>query len=250
MSSFLDKLTAKWKEGKFVCVGLDKGDFQFDKKVIDQTADLVCCYKPNIAFYEAEGLDGLKALEDSVSYIHQNYPDIPVLIDAKIADVDNTNVAYAKAMFEWLNADAVTVNPYPGKEAFKSFLDKKDKGIFVWIKASSKGASKLQDLYPKVAEDIAKNWNMNGNVGVIVGATYPKDLKKVREIVGDMPILIPGIGAQGGDVKATVLAGLNSKGQGIIISSSRGIIFADDPRQATLKLHREIVDSLHLSSRT
>ncbi len=153
-------------------------------------------------------------------------------------------MAYAKAIFEWLNADAVTINPYPGKEAFKSFLDKKDRGIFVWIKASGKGASQLQDLYQKVAEDIAKNWNKNGNCGVVVGATYPDEVKIVREIVGDMPILIPGIGAQGGDVKATVLAGKDSQGMGMIISSSRGIIFSDNPREATLKLHREIQEAL------
>lgn len=242
--SFLDKLAIKWNEGKFVCVGLDQGDFEFNKNVIDLTADLICCYKPNMAFYLSEGVAGLKALEETNLYIHSNHPDVPVLIDAKVADVDNTNIAYAKAIFDWLKADAVTVNPYPGKEAFKSFLDKKDKGIFVWIKASSKGASQLQDLYQKVAEDVAKNWNMNGNCGVIVGATYPEELKMVRGIVGDMPILIPGVGAQGGDVKPTVLAGLDSKGQGIIISSSRAIIFAQNPRQATLKLHQEIVNSL------
>lgn len=244
MNTFLDKLTVKWREGKFVCVGLDKGDFEFDKTIIDATHDLVCCYKPNIAFYLSEGVEGLKALEETTQYIHTHHPDIPVLIDAKVADVDNTNIAYAKAMFEWLNADAVTVNPYPGKEAFKSFLDKKDKGIFVWIKAS-KGTSQLQDLYLKVAEDIAKNWNANGNCGVIVGATYPEELKAVREIIGNMPILIPGIGAQGGDVESTVRAGRDSKGQGMIVSSSRGIIFSDNPREATLTLQRKIQEALN-----
>ena len=244
MASFFNKLKAKWKDNKFVCIGLDKGDFEFDKTVIDQTHDLVCCYKPNSAFYWSEGVAGLKALEETVKYIHTNYPNVPVLIDAKVADVDNTNVAYAKALFEWLNADAVTINPYPGKEAFSSFLERKDKGIFVWLKPSSEGTSKLQDFYQTLAEDIAKNWNVLGNCGVIVGATYPEELKKVREIVGDMPILIPGIGAQGGDIKATVLAGKDSQGQGMIISSSRGIIFAENPREATLKLHQEIVSSL------
>lgn len=239
-TSFLNKLTAKWQEGKFVCVGLDQSDFEFNKNIISQTADLVCCYKPNIAFYLSEGVEGLKALEETNQYIHTNYPDIPVLIDAKVADVDHTNIAYAKAIFDWLKADAVTVNPYPGKEAFSSFLERKDKGIFVWIKASNKGVSKLQDLYPTVAEDVAKNWNVNGNCGVIIGATYPEELRIVRGIVGDMPILIPGVGAQGGDIKAVVQAGKNSKGEGIIISSSRGIIFAPNPREATLKLTNQI----------
>lgn len=244
MSTLLDKLSKKWSEGKFVCVGLDKGDFEFNKKIVDQTHDLVCMFKPNIAFYFSEGLEGVKALEDTVNYIHQNYPDILVLIDAKIADVDNTNKAYAKAIFDWLNADAVTINPYPGKEAFKSFLEREDKGIFVWIKPSNKSTSKLQDIYRVVAEDIAKNWNTNGNCGVVVGATYPEQLKKIREIVGHMPILIPGVGAQGGDVSQIVKAGLDSKNQGIIISSSRAIIFSDNPREATLKLHQDIVSSL------
>lgn len=244
MNSFLDKLNSKWRGGKFVCVGLDKGDFEFDKKIIDHTSDLVCMFKPNIAFYLSEGVEGLKALEETTQYIHTNHPDVPVLIDAKVADVENTNIAYAKALFDWLKADAVTVNPYPGKEAFKPFLDQKDKGIFVWIKASNKGTSKLQDIYQTVTEDITKNWNKNGNCGVVVGATYPSELKKVREIVGDMPILIPGIGAQEGDVAQIVKAGLNSKGEGIIISSSRAIIFAENPRAATLKLHQEIVNSL------
>lgn len=243
--SFKEKLKEKWQQGLFVCVGLDCADFNLNKSIIDQTADLVCCYKPNVAFYFSEGLEGVKALEDTANYIHRNYPDIVVLIDAKIADVDNTNAAYAKAMFEWLNADAVTVNPYPGKEAFKPFLDKEDKGVFVWIKPSNKGTSKLQDIYQTIAEDIAKNWNTNGNCGVVVGATYPEELKAVREIVGDMPILIPGIGAQGGNVKETVQAGINSQGNGIIISSSRSIIFSDNPREATLKLHQQIQEALN-----
>lgn len=243
-NSFLDKLTARWNEGKFVCVGLDKGDFEFNKNIIGQTADLVCAYKPNIAFYLSEGLNGLKALEETIAYIHKNCPDVPVLIDAKVADVDNTNIAYAKAIFEWLKADAVTVNPYPGKEAFKVFLDHKDKGIFIWIKPSNHGVDEFQDLYKIIAQSVAREWNTNGNCGVVVGATHPQDLKKVREIVGDMPILIPGVGAQGGDVPQTVRAGLNSKGEGIIVSSSRGIIFAPNPREATLNLHQQIVRSL------
>ena len=243
-NSFLRKITAKWKEGKFVCVGLDCGDFDFNKKIIDQTFDLVCAYKLNSAFYWSEGVEGLKALEETTQYIHTNYPDVPVLIDAKIADVENTNIAYTKALFDWLKADAVTINPYPGKAAFKPFLDRTDKGIFVWIKASNKGTSKLQDIYRVVAADVAKNWNTNGNCGVIVGATYPEELAVVRKIVGDMPILIPGIGAQGGDLEATIKAGKNSKKQGIIVSSSRAIIFAPNPREAALKLHHQIQEAL------
>lgn len=250
MNSFLDKLNSKWREKKFVCVGLDKGDFQFDKKIIDQTADLVCCYKPNIAFYEAEGLEGWQALKKTIEYIHQKYPDIPTILDAKRGDIGNTNEAYVKAIFDDLGADSVTVNPYLGKEALQPFLEREDRGIFVLVRTSNPGAEEFQDLelsgkpfYQLVAEHV-KDWG--GNVGLVVGATYPEQLKKVREIVGDIPILIPGVGAQGGDVKLTVKNGLNSKGEGIIISSSSGIIFSDNPREATIKLHHEIKEALKL----
>lgn len=273
-NSFLYKLSNKWKEDKFVCVGLDsdyskipskfKNIFQFNKWVIDQLSDLICCYKINSAFYEAEGVEGLKSLKETVSYIHQKYSDIPVILDAKKGDIGNTNEGYVKAVFDDLEADAVTVHPYLGKESLQPFLERKDKGIFVLVKTSNPGASEFQDLkvsdnvhtlqevndvtvndyrplYQVIATKIAKDWNKNGNLGVVVGATYSKELKKVREIIGDLPILIPGMGIQGGDLKATIKAGRDSQGQGMIINSSRGIIFAKDPRDATLKLHQEIL---------
>ncbi len=250
IKSFLDKLTSKWEEGKFVCVGLDKGDFEFDKTIIDATTDLVCAYKPNSAFYEAQGAKGLEALKNTIQYIHQKDPDMPIILDAKRGDIGNTNEAYAKAVFDELGADALTVSPYLGKESLEPFLNRVDKGIFVLVKTSNPGAGEFQDLkiidrplYQVVSEHI-KEWNIHGNLAVVVGATYPEELSQVRKIVGDMPILIPGVGAQGGDIKATVKAGLNSQGQGIIISSSRGIIFSDNPRETTLKLHQEIVDSI------
>lgn len=252
MNTFLEKLTAFWDEKKFVCVGLDKGDFEFNKSIIDQTADLVCAYKPNSAFYEAEGVEGRKALEETINYIQKNYSNIPIILDAKRADIGNTNNGYVKDVFDNLGVDAVTVHPYLGKEAVQPFLDRSDKGVIVLVRTSNEGAGEFQDLvvdgkplYQVVAEKIAKDWNKNGNVAVVVGATYPSELKKVREIIGDMPILIPGVGAQGGDVLETVKNGVNSKNQGIIISSSRGIIFAENPREATLKLHQEIVDSIN-----
>lgn len=250
MNSFLQKLSRKWNEGKFVCIGLDDGRFDFNKSIIDATDDLVCCYKPNSAFYEAEGLMGRRSLEQTTEYIKKNHPDIPIILDAKRADIGNTNEGYVKDVFDNLGVDAVTVHPYLGKEAVQPFLDRKDRQIFVLVRTSNPGAGEFQDLmlggkplYQVVAEHV-KNWNTNGNVGVVVGATYPEELKVVREIVGDMPILVPGVGAQGGDVKATLENGLNSKGQGIIISSSRGIIFAPNPREATLKLHQDILNSL------
>lgn len=251
MTNFLDKLAVKWKEGKFVCCGLDKGQFEFDKSIIDQTADLVCCYKLNSAFYEAEGLGGL---EGTIKYIKNKYPDIPIILDAKRGDIGNTNEAYAKALFDELGADAVTVHPYLGKESLQPFLDRADRGIFVLVKTSNPGAGEFQDLevydpersrrgkplYLVVAEHV-KDWG--SNVGVVVGATYPDELKKVREIIGDLPILIPGVGAQGGDI-SFLKNGLNSQDTGIIVSSSRGIIFADNPRQATLDLTSQIKEAL------
>lgn len=242
--TFKDKLKTKWDEGKFVCIGLDKGNFDFDKTIIDQTADLVLAYKLQSAFYEAEGSMGWETLKKTVGYIKQNHPDLPVILDAKRGDIGNTNEAYVKAIFDDLGVDAVTIHPYLGKESLQPFLDRIDKGIIVLVKTSNPGAGEFQDLqvngkplYQIVAEHV-KNWG--DNLAVVVGATYPKELKAVREIVGDMPILVPGIGAQGGDLKATLENGLNSNGQGLIINSSRGIIFADNPREATIKLHEEI----------
>lgn len=250
-NGFLDKLTAKWNEGKFVCIGLDlprgkagKADLQFNKSIIDSTHDLVCAYKPNIAFYEED----LEVLKQTVKYLQENHPDIPLILDAKRADIGNTNEAYAKTIFDAWGFDAVTVNPYLGKEALEPFLKRVDKGVIVLVRTSNPGAGEFQDLqvdglplYQVVAEHVSK-WGKT--CAVVVGATYPEQLKKVREIVGDMPILIPGIGAQGGDLEAALKNGLNSKKQGIIISSSRGIILAENPRQAAQDLHSQIQEIL------
>lgn len=239
--SFLDKLTSKWNENKFVCVGLDKGDFEFDKNIVDQTFDLVLAYKPQSAFYEAGNPGDLKK---TIDYIRQKDPAIPIILDAKRGDIGNTNEAYAKAIFDDLGVEAVTIHPYLGKESLEPFLKRTDKGIIVLVRTSNPGAGEFQDLntdgkplYQVVAEHI-KDWG--NNVGVVVGATYPDELKIVRQIVGDMPILVPGIGAQGGDLEATLRNGLNSKKQGLIISSSRGIIFAENPREAAKNLSNEI----------
>lgn len=240
--NFFDKLKAKWNEGKFVCVGLDQADFQANKKVVDATFDLVLAYKPNAAFYKDA------QLEETVNYIKSTHPDIPIILDAKRGDIASTNEAYVKTIFDDLGVDAVTVHPYLGRESLQPFLDRVDKGTIVLVKTSNPGAGEFQDLkvsgkplYQVVAEHVA-DWGKN--VGVVVGATYPQELSKVRKIVGDMPILVPGIGAQGGDLKETLKNGLNSKKQGLIISSSRGIIFAKDPRKAALKLHQDIVSFL------
>lgn len=248
MANFSDKLRTKWNEGKFVCVGLDQSDFELNTSLIDQTFDLVCAYKLNSAFYESAGVEGWENLKKTIEYIHQKDTSIPVILDAKRGDIGNTNEEYAKAIFDDLGADAITVHPYLGKEALQPFLNRTDKGIFVLVRTSNPGAGEFQDLmigdkplYQVVAEHV-KSWGEN--VGVVVGATYPEELKAVREIVGDMPILIPGVGSQDGNITQAVKAGLNSSNQGIIINSSRGIILADNPRKATLKLHEDIVSSL------
>lgn len=250
MPAFLDKLKAKWDEGKFVCVGLDKGNFEFNKQIIDQTADIVCAFKLNSAFYEAEGKIGQEALEKTIKYIKDKYPDIAVILDAKRGDIESTNEAYVKAAFDDLGADAVTINPYLGEQSLQPFIGRKDKGIIVLVKTSNPGAYEFQDLeisgrplYQVVAEHVV-DWNTNGNLAVVVGATYPKELAKVRGIVGDMPILIPGVGAQSGDLEATLKNGLDKNKQGLIISSSRGIIFAPDPRKAAEDLHLNIQEIL------
>lgn len=268
--SFNEMLKLKWNEGKFVCVGLD-GDydllpesvkdgsketsiFNFNKAIIDATADLVCAYKPQVAHYEEAGLEGWSALNKTIKYLKEKYPQIPIILDAKRADIGSTNMHYAKAIFDNLGFDAVTVNPYLGEEALSPFLERKEKGVIVLVRTSNSGASEFQDLltdgkplYQVVAEHVAGKWNKNGNCAVVVGATYPEELEKVRRIVGEMPILIPGIGAQGGDLKATLEAGFNSNKTGVIINSSRGIIyaskgsdFAEAARRETEKLDKQI----------
>ncbi len=273
VSTFIAKLEQCWQLGKFFCVGLDPeynrlpeavkashsiedALFAFAHDIIDATHDLVCAYKPNIAFYEALGDKGLRALTRTVHYIKESYPHVPTILDAKRADIGNTNLGYVTAAFDLLGIDAITVHPYLGKEALSSFLARKEKGIIVLAKTSNPGSGEFQNLlvgevheplYQVVARSVAQSWNTNGNCGLVVGATYPNELKRVREIVGDMPLLIPGIGTQGGDVAATVKAGQDSRGWGMIINSSRSIIyaskgedFAQAARKAALKLSAEI----------
>lgn len=272
-TTFIAKLEQCWQMDTLVCVGLDsdyaqlpasvkqsrsieEALFAFNREIIDATHDLVCAYKPNAAFYEAQGEAGLQALIRTVQYIHEAYPPIPVILDAKRADIGSTNLGYVAAAFDIIGADAITVHPYLGKEALAPFLARKEKGIIVLAKTSNPGASEFQDLpvgndgeplYQVVARHVAQTWNTNGNCAVVVGATYPEDLRRVRAIIGDMPVLIPGIGAQGGEVTATVQAGKDSRGWGMIISASRSILFASKERdfanaarRATEQLRMEI----------
>lgn len=285
--NFRNMLEAKWSQGRFVCVGLDseldripnsRGNpdiittiVAFNRAIVRATADLVCAYKPNTAFYEEHGAAGLEALRLTILDIKNIAPDVPVILDAKRADIGNTNAGYAKMAFDLLGADAITVHPYLGMEAMPPFLDRADKGIIVLCRTSNKGAGEFQDLtvgIPReelehlqtvkagpwgqsadghmttslsnhVAYQVSKHWNKNGNCAVVVGATHPNELESIRSIVGDLPILIPGIGAQGGDLELTVKAGKDSRGQGMIINSSRGIIFASSGEDFAEAARRE-----------
>lgn len=266
--NFRAMLERQWTRGKTVCVGLDseytriplsvrkptvwETVLAFNQAIVGATKDLVCVYKPNAAFYGAYGDPGWRALQETICHIHQVAPDVPVILDAKRADIGSTNAGYVIEAFGFLQADAITVHPYLGAEALKPFLEMKDKGIIVLCRTSNPGAGEFQDLrimglgdplYLHVASNVANQWNKNGNCAVVVGATYPEELRRVREIVGDMPILIPGIGAQGGDLEKTVKAGRRDNGGGMIINSSRSIIFASDgpdfaeaARRETIKL--------------
>ena len=275
--NFRQMLETQWSRGNFVCVGLDSGFGKipesarrsgnecdvsiantvvaFNHAIVEATKDLVCAYKPNAAFYEAYGDEGIGALQRTIADIHAVAPDVPVILDAKRADIGNTNAGYVDAAFGFLCADAITVHPYLGAEALQPFLARAEKGIIVLCRTSNPGAGEFQNLpvaidneegrflaealgiepkmygyvaklYQHVAYRVAKHWNKNGNCALVMGATYPDELREVRGLVGDMPILIPGIGAQGGDVEKTVSAGKDSRGQGMIVNSSRGIIFA------------------------
>jgi orotidine-5'-phosphate decarboxylase len=267
MSGFIAQLKAAWdSRDSLVCVGLDpeierfprhiaaepSPIFQFNKAIIDATADLVCAYKPQFAHYAA--YEAEDQLERTIEYIHRAYPGVPVILDSKRGDVGNTAERYAIEAFERYGADAVTVNPYMGSDALEPFLRHEDKGVLILCRTSNSGARDLQDLmvgerklYQVVAEIAARRWNSRGNCVLIVGATYPAEMAEVRAIVADMPLLVPGVGAQGGDVAQAVVNGQTRAGTGLILSSSRAILyasagedFAGAARAATQRLRGEI----------
>jgi len=253
--SFIDKLDSAARRNKSrLCVGLDidlsqlpkkyldseDPIFNFNQHLVEKTSDLVCAFKPNIAFYESYGIYGLQALIRTIEFINEE-SQVPVILDAKRGDVGHTALAYAKAIFEIYKADATTVNPYLGHDSLEPFLNYRDRGIFVLCLTSNAGfrdfqtAGKAEPLYLSVARHV-KEWNHFGNCGLVVGATSAEELKDIRKIVGDMPILIPGVGAQGGDLKNSVKYG----GKRAIINASRSIIYADNPRAEAEKLRAEI----------
>lgn len=244
---FLQKLDVSIKKNNsLLCIGLDNCDFEFNKKIIDQTHDLVCCYKANIAFYSAQGINGLDSLIKTIRYIHERY-DLPFILDAKRADIGNTAGNYVKEAFDVFAADAVTVNPYLGFDSIEPFLKRKDKGVIILCRTSNKSASDFQDLivdgkplYLKVARKVVE-WNKKyKNCLMVVGATWPEELKKIRKIAPEMFFLIPGIGAQGGDLEKTLKYGLTKQNSGLIIHSSRSIIYDNNPRAKTEELKNAI----------
>lgn len=240
------------KKNSLLCVGLDSvvekmpsgvrqsSDplFEFNKQIIDATAEFACAFKVNLAFYEACGLAGWRALVKTFQYL----PDDAVKIaDAKRGDIGNTARMYARALFEELGADAITVNPYMGFDSAEPFLQDEEKGVFFLCLTSNPGSQDFQrfadgkeKLYEKVAATV-RSWNTKGNCGLVVGATHPEELAGIRRIAGDMPFLIPGIGAQGGNVKASVKNGVGADNAPALFNSSRAIIYAsadDDFAQA------------------
>jgi orotidine-5'-phosphate decarboxylase len=266
----MNKLSAAWaRNDSLLCVGLDPdlerlpahlkdqadGIVQFCKAIIDATADLACAFKPQIAYFAALGAEA--QLEEICRYLRTAYPHIPLILDAKRGDIGATAQQYAREAFERYGADAVTVNPYMGFDSVEPYLAWQDRGVIVLCRTSNAGGSDLQfldvggqPLYQHVARLVAEKWNRNGQCALVVGATFPGELAQVRAIVGDMPLLVPGIGAQGGDVEATVRAGRTAGGTGMMISSSRAILYAapgegEDFVAAARRVARETRDEIN-----
>lgn len=258
------------KQNSLVCVGLDSDrdklprsvlshthpQFAFNKAIIDATHEYVCAYKPNIAFYEARGEEGIHELKMTMDYLRGNFPDIFTICDAKRADIGNTNKGYVEFVFDHLGFDAITLHPYLGREALLPFLNRKDKVSIILCKTSNPGSDEFQNmslegvpLYLHVAQQVATNWNTNGNCMLVVGATYPEELQKVRKLVGDMHLLVPGIGAQGGDLEKIMQVGHNSNNTGMVINSSREILFSssgDDFAQAASHKAKQLHERINM----
>ncbi|KGI78564.1 orotidine-5'-phosphate decarboxylase [Oleiagrimonas soli] len=244
--NFMQALRTRWNDADtLVCVGLDPdparfpaamGDdpdavFAFCRAIVDATADLACAFKPQIAHFAA--LRAEDALERLIAHIHETHPGVPVILDAKRGDIGSTAQRYVVEAFERYDADAVTLNPYLGRDSIQPFLDRADKGVILLCRTSNPGGADFQNLgcggrplYQRVAETIARDWNAHGNCALVTGATFPEELGQVRRIVGDLPLLVPGIGAQGGDVEAVLREGADAHGAGLMISSSRAILYA------------------------
>jgi orotidine-5'-phosphate decarboxylase len=251
MRNWNDLIDARWQQGLYSCVGLDLDIARFPKQfrtlepadalvafgtaIVEATGDSVGAFKPNIAYFEQYGSDGIAALIELIKRCHVYHPEVPVILDAKRADIASTNDGYVKSIFGVFNADATTVHPFLGSEALRPFLDQHGKGIFVLCRTSNPGAGELQDLtvegeplYLRLARSVANDWTANATLGLVVGATYPDELERVRRAAPHVPLLVPGIGAQGGDLEATVRTTITDSGGGVLINSSRAILYASD----------------------
>jgi orotidine-5'-phosphate decarboxylase len=268
--NFTDKLAAATqRHDSLLCVGLDPditrfpaqlqgkdgSIFEFCKAIIDATASVACAFKPQIAYFAA--LAAEDQLQGVCDYLKQRYPDIPIVLDAKRGDIGATAEQYAREAFERYRADAVTVNPYMGFDSIAPYLEWTDRGVIVLCRTSNPGGSDLQflqvdgkPLYQYVAQLVSDQWNRHGQCGLVVGATFPEELAQVRAMVGEMPLLVPGIGAQGGDIEATVKAGRTAQGSGMMINSSRAILYAkpegsEEFTAAAARVARETCDAIN-----
>ncbi len=245
-----------------VCVGLDPEPARmplsdvaaFNRAIVDATADLVCAFKPNLGHYEALGIPGLSALEETIEHIRSAAPGVVLIGDAKRGDVGSTSAAYARAMFEVWGFDATTVNAYGGGESLAPFLEYSDRGVYVWCRSSNPGAAELQDVLVDSGETVYERlaarvvgWESRAAVGLVAGATYPADVAALRALAPEASILAPGVGAQGGDLAAAVRAGAGSSGRGIIIPSSRAVLYASESRGAFAEAARDAADRLRRS---
>jgi len=243
---FIDRLTNRWRPADtLLCVGLDPdptrlpsslgtGDdaiLSFCREIVDATADVACAFKPQFAYFAS--IRAESQLERLIAHCRSMHPEVPVILDVKRGDIGATAEHYAREAFERYNADAVTLSPYMGKDSIEPFLAYGDRGAFLLCRTSNPGGDDLQmlevagtPLYQNVARQASQAWNLNGQLGLVVGATYPTELALVRALVGDMPLLVPGIGAQGGDIAASVAAGQSADGTGMVINSSRAILYA------------------------
>ena len=271
--TFTEQLAAAWqKNNSLLCVGLDpdpakfpahlqgkpEAILEFCTAIVDATADVACSFKPQIAYFAAQRAED--QLEALIAYIHEKHPGIPVVLDAKRGDIGNTAEQYAIEAFERFKADAVTINPYMGRDSVEPWLAYPDKGVILLCRTSNPGGSDLQflnvgeeKLFERVARLVAEEWNTTGQCALVVGATFPAEIARVREIVGDLPLLVPGIGAQGGDIQATVAAGQTfggkTPGTGLMINSSRAILYAGKDEKfaaAARKVALETRDTINL----
>ena len=270
--NFMNALRSRWQSADtLLCVGLDPdvarlpvglrgrpdAILRFCRAIVDATAPYVCAFKPQIAYFAAERAED--QLEALIAHIHAQHPGIPVILDAKRGDIGSTAERYAREAFARFSADAVTINPYMGHDSAAPYLEHAEKGVIVLCRTSNAGGDDFQmrdcggeRLFERVARAVAGPWNANGNCALVVGATYPAEIAAVRAIAPTLPLLVPGIGAQGGDVEATVRAGCDAEGAGLMINSSRAVLYADPGEgfaEAAATVARMTRDAINASRR-